>query len=139
MRTGPLARIASVVAVAGLLAACSMGTDEAKQGVAEFRARVAQRAFGEIYQSAAPELRQSTSEEQFVTAMTSLDAKLGAWQSGADSAWNVMRGVGGHSVRLRYDSRFARGAAVEQFTWRIEHGHPVLLGYHVQSPLLASD
>lgn len=51
----------------------------------------------------------------------------------------TMRGMGGHSVRLRYDSRFAKGGAVEEFAWRIERGRPVLLGYHVQSPLLASE
>jgi hypothetical protein len=50
-----------------------------------------------------------------------------------------MRGTAGHTVRLTYQSQFAKGLATEQFAWRIEHGTPVLLGYHVNSPLLVSD
>jgi hypothetical protein len=138
MTRGHLARI-GLLTVALLLTACTLGTNEAKEGVEEFRARVAQRSFSEIYQSSAPEFRQASTEEQFVNFMTALDGKLGPWQSGADAGWNVMRGVGGHSVRLRYDSRFAKGTAVEDFAWRIERGRPVLLGYHVQSPLLARE
>jgi hypothetical protein len=138
MTRGHLARI-GLLTVALLLTACTLGTNEAKQGVDEFRARVAQRSFSEIYQASAPEFRQASTEAQFVSLMSALDGKLGPWQSGATAGWNVMRGVGGHSVRLRYDSRFAKGTAVEEFNWRIEHGRPVLLGYHVQSPLLASE
>jgi hypothetical protein len=70
--------------------------------------------------------------------MATLDTRLGAWRSAEEPAWNVMRGTGGHFVRLTYQSQFARGGASEQFLWRIERGGPVLLGYHVNSPLLAA-
>jgi hypothetical protein len=132
------ARVGLIVVALGLTA-CSMGTDEAKQGVADFRARVSQRSFSEIYHASAPEFRQAATEEQFVRFMTALDRKLGAWQSAGDPGWNVMRTIGGHSVRLSYESRFANGAAAEHFTWRVEGGRPVLLGYQVNSPLLVMD
>jgi hypothetical protein len=124
-----------VVASALLVTACG-GTDEAKRGVAEFRSRAAQKSYGEIYRTAGAELRQAATEEQFERLMTTLDRRLGAWQSAAEPAWTVTRGTGGHLVRLTYQSQFAKGAASEQFVWRLDNGGPALLGYHVNSPLL---
>ncbi len=138
MTRGAFARVGLIVAALGLTA-CTIGTDEAKQGVVEFRARVSQRSYSEIYQASAPEFRQAATEEQFVRFMTALDRKLGPWQSAGDPGWNVMRAIGGHSVRLNYESRFANGAAAEHFAWRIESGRPILLGYQVNSPLLVMD
>ena len=126
-----------VIGAALVVAGCG-GTDAAKRGVEEFRSRAAQRSYAEIYRTAGAELRQGTTEEQFERFMTAIDRKLGAWQSAEDPAWNVMRGTAGHLVRLTYESQFARGGASEQFLWRIELGEAVLLGYHVHSPLLAS-
>ena len=121
-----------------LLAACA-GTDDAKRGVANFRARAAQTSFSEIYWRAAPEFRQSATEEQFLRVMTALDRKLGPWTSAGEPGWNVTRGTAGQVVNLTYQSQFAKGAVSEQFTWRIEDGEPVLLSYHVHSPLLITE
>ena len=108
------------VGVVMALVGCSMGRDEAKHGVAEFRARVSEHAFNDVYQSADPGLRQTVTEDKFVAFMTALDRKLGPWQSAGDPAWNVTRGTNGHFVRLTYQS-------------------PILVGYHVNSPLLVSE
>ena len=124
-----------VIASALIVAGCG-GTDEAKRGVVEFRSRAAQRSYGEIYRTAGTELRQAATEEQFERLMATVDRRLGAWQSAEEPAWNVTRGTGGHLVRLTYQSQFAKGAASEYFVWRIERDGPVLLGYHVNSPLL---
>jgi hypothetical protein len=121
-----------------VLGACG-GTDAAKSGVQAFRDRVNRNAFAEIYRTASPELRQSITEAEFVQFLSAVDRRLGAWQSAPDPARNVTRGTGGHLVRLTYQSQFARGAATEQFAWRIEGASPVLLGYHVSSPLLVAD
>ena len=107
--------------------------------MAEFRARVSRQSFNEIYQAAAPEFRQTTTEEEFGRFMTALDRKLGPWQSASEPGWNVARSTAGHSVRLTYESRFAKGPAAEQFAWRIEGGRPVLLSYHVNSRLLVAE
>lgn len=126
------------VIVSALVVAGCGGTDAAKRGVEEFRLRAAQRSYAEIYRTAGAELRQGTSEEQFERFMTAIDRKLGTWQSAEDPAWNVMRGTAGHLVRLTYQSQFERGGANEQFLWRIEQGQAVLIGYHVNSPLLVA-
>jgi hypothetical protein len=126
------------VIVSALVVAGCGGTDAAKRGVEEFRSRAAQRSYAEIYRAGAAELRQGTTEEQFARFMTAVDRKLGAWQSAEEPAWNVMRGTAGHLVRLTYQSQFERGGANEQFLWRVDHGEAILLGYHVNSPLLAA-
>ena len=121
-----------------LLASCG-GTADAKRGVANFRARAAQTSFSEIYWRASPEFRQSATEEQFLRVMTALNRKLGAWTSAGEPGWNVTRGTAGQVVNLTYQSQFAKGAVSEQFTWRIEDGEPILLSYHVNSPLLITE
>jgi hypothetical protein len=123
-------------ALAVLLAGCSGGTDEAKRGVAQFRTHVAEGEFEQIYRAGGAELQQAATQEQFLAFMTAIDTKLGAWQSSAEPAWTISRGTGGHLVGLTYQSQFSRGAATERFTWRIDRGAPVLVGYHVSSPLL---
>ena len=128
-----------LVAVALLLVSCTVGTDEAKNGVSEFRARVAHGSLTEIYGAASPEFRQSATEEQFHRFMAGLERKLGTWQSAQEPAWNVMRGTSGHFVTLTYESQFSKGPAIEQFAWRIERGTPVLVGYNVRSSLLVMD
>src|SRR5262245_26422746 len=127
-----------LVLAASLLVSCS-GTDAAKQGVTTFRDRVGQRSFAEIYRTASPEFRQAVTEEQFQRFMAGLERKLGAWQSSKDPIWHMKRGTGGHFVGLTYESEFSKGPATERFTWRIENGAPVLLGYNVQSALLVME
>jgi len=127
------------VAIALMLVACAGGTDEAKRGVSEFRARVSQRSFSEIYRLAGHEFRRATSEEQFLRFLAALERKLGPWQSAPEPAWNVTRGTSGHLVDLTYQSQFVQGAATEQFSWRIEDGTAILMGYNVNSPLLVTE
>ncbi|HKW90830.1 MAG TPA: DUF4019 domain-containing protein [Methylomirabilota bacterium] len=122
-----------------VLVSCSGGTDAAKQGVTAFRDRVTHRSFAEIYRTATPEFRQAVTEEQFQRLMAGLQRKLGTWQSSKEPVWHVTRSTGGHFVSLTYESEFSKGPATEQFTWRIEQGAPVLLGYNVRSSLLVMD
>jgi hypothetical protein len=133
----PFRSCVSIAALALITAGCG-GTDAAKRGVAEFRSRAAERSYSEIYRRAGAELQQVATEEQFEQFMIGVDRKLGAWQSADEPGWNVTRGTGGQLVRLTYQSQFTKGNASEQFVWRIERGAPVLLGYHVNSPLLVT-
>ena len=40
----------------------------------------------------------------------------------------------GHFVTLIYHAKFARGAAEENFTFRIDNGRASLVGYHITTP-----
>lgn len=125
--------------IAVLLISCTGGTDQAKLAVSEFRVKVSQASFGEIYRRGGAEFQRALTEEQFVRLMSALDRKLGSWHSASDPAWNVTRGTAGHLVNLTYQSQFTKGAATEQFLWRIENQRAVLLGYNVNSPLLITE
>ena len=117
-----------------LLVSCG-GTDEAKQGVDEFRTAVAAKNYHDIFEHADPEMRQSGTEEQFVEFMKALDKKLGPWQSAEEGVWTVSQSPAGRIVNLTYQSQFANGPGTERFMWRIENGQASLVGYHVDSPL----
>jgi|ERR1043166_1764180 hypothetical protein len=110
-----------------------------RQGVAESRARVGEHAFGDVYATAGPGLRQAVTEDKFLEFMDALDRKLGPWESASEPAWNVTRTTNGHFVRLTYESRFARGIAAEQFVWQIQNGRASFTGYYVNSPLLVTN
>jgi Protein of unknown function (DUF4019) len=127
-----------LILVVTLSASCG-GTDAAKQGVSDFRARVARGSFAGIYRAASPEFRQAVTEERFQRFMTGLERKLGPWQSAQEPVWKVTRGTGGHFVHLTYQSQFAKGPCLEQFAWRIDHGAAMLVRYDVNSTLLVSD
>ena len=119
-----------------LLVSCSEGVDEAKQGVTDFRAAVSNKSYADIFRNADAEMRQSGTEAGFVEFMTALDTKLGPWKSADDPVWNVFTSTNaGRKVFLTYKSQFANGPGTENFTWRIDNGKAVLLGYHVDSPL----
>ncbi len=128
-----------LLALAFVLVSCGGGTDAAKQGVTAFRDRVTHRSFAEIYRTASPEFRQAVTEEQFQRLMAGLERRLGAWQLSKEPVWHVTRSPGEHFVSLTYESQFSKGPATERFTWRIENGAPVLLGYNVQSALLVME
>ena len=129
----------AAIGTALIFAGCSTGREEAKQGVTEFRGRIAQRAFSDVYQTADPGLRAAVTEDKFVELLTALEDKLGAWQSAGDPTWTVMRTTSGHYVKLIYQSQFAKGRAAEEFTWQIRSGQATLVGYYVNSPLLAKE
>lgn len=119
----------------GLFLVSCGGTDEAKRGVDDFRAAVANKKYHEIFENADPEMRQSGNEDQFVEFMNALERKLGPWQSAEEGVWTVSQSPAGRIVNLTYTSQFANGTGTERFMWRIVDGKALLVGYHVDSPL----
>lgn len=68
-----------------------------------------------------------------------LHSKYGAVRSSALNTWTVnqqvMTGVSATFLRMDYETQFAAGPATETFTWRIDGGRMLLVGYHLDSPL----
>lgn len=54
---------------------------------------------------------------------------------GAGAAWHTGSGT---TVTLVYDTKFAQGAATEQFVWHISDNAATLYGYHINSNDLIS-
>ena len=131
------------VALAGwalVAGGCSRALESAETASREFHARYERAAYADVYREAAPELRQTVSETDFVKMMEGLARKLGGWRSSKDSAWKVFVGTGGQTVTLQYGTEFERASATEQFVWRVDGaGKPLLVGYNVNSPALLTN
>jgi hypothetical protein len=127
------------IAVAALVVAsgCSKSRQLAESATQDFRARCARKAYVEVYAGSAPEFRTTASQVMFVKAMETMAHKLGAWHSAQPLGFSVVDGTEGHTVSLRYQSQFANGEATERVVWRIDDGRPLLVGYHIDSQLLA--
>ena len=123
------------VVVLSLLGGCSAKARQAAEAATrDFRAQYARGAFAGVYKGAAPDLHSAVTEGDFVKLLEGVNRKLGAWQSSKSPGWRVFTGTGGQTVTLRYESEFEKGAATEEFLWRIQGGGASLVGYHVNSP-----
>ncbi len=128
-------RFGMLVVLLSLACGCSAKSREAAEaGARDFRAQCARRAFADIYKAAAPDFHAATTEADFLKLMEGVNRKLGSWQSSKPRGWRVFTGLGGGMVTMGYESKFERGAATEEFRWRIREGRAILLGYQINSP-----
>lgn len=120
-----------VVAAAAALSGCSAGesTEAAKAEVAKFRQQADAGQFAEIYKAAAPDIRNSVSEAQFVQMIGGFHQAIGKFKSAPEPGWRYDTDTAGQRVTLDYDSTFERGKAHEQFIYKMTDGKAVLAGY----------
>jgi hypothetical protein len=137
-RNSPLAKTWLIAAFALILSACSAGADKsaAEAEVRRFHQMFDAGRYAEIYRQAAPEFRQSSSEEVAVNFMRSIHERLGPVRSTAQQGWRVNLVSGGNIVILSYQTEFARARGVETFTYRVSGASAQLMGYHASSPVL---
>jgi hypothetical protein len=127
-----------VVVIPLIAMSCSRARETAEAASQEFRARITRSAYSDIVKSAAPEFQNATTELDFANTMEGVKQLLGPWQSSEAPTWKVFAGISGQTVTLVYKSHFERGAAIEEFVWRIQGGRPALRGYHVKSSALVA-
>ena len=127
-----------IVGIPLVAMSCSRAREAAEAASQEFRSRMTSGAYKEIIQAAGPEFQTSTTELDFTKAMEGVKQRLGRWQSSEAPTWKVFAGTSGQTVTLVYNSHFERGAAIEEFVWRVQRGRPALAGYHVKSSALVA-
>ena len=101
MQNGRLiAGAACAIAVSG----CSAGADKtaAESGVAQFRQQLTAGQYREIYAGAAPEFRQTASEEAGVRFLRMVNERLGQAQQADQTGWRVNFTSQGNVVNLGY-------------------------------------
>jgi hypothetical protein len=81
-------------------------------------------------------LRDATSEPNFVKFLQSVHQTLGAVRASAPKGTIFELAQG--TIRLNYDTTFARGTGLEQFEWKIEDSRAILYGYRINSKELGS-
>jgi hypothetical protein len=124
-----------ILALSALLAGCSVGADVplATNAAAGFHRQLDAGKFAESYAAGAPELRGATTQQEWVQLLDAVHRKLGKFQSAAQTGWNDQMNTGGHFIVLTYQAKYERGAASEEFVYKIEGGKALLAGYHVNS------
>jgi hypothetical protein len=136
-RTMHLGIVATLISL--LVGGCAESRGAAEAGTREFRVRCARAEFSRIYKEAAPEFRNKVAEADFTKLLEAVREKLGTWQSSKPPAWTAFSGTGGRRMTLKYDSQVEKGAAVEEFVWRIQDGRGILLGYQINSPVFLAN
>jgi hypothetical protein len=133
MRSAPLV----LAALAGL-AACSPGSDvpAAERGVAAFHAALDSGRYGAIYAASSDEMKRPTSAEDLTRLLAAVHGRLGRLRAGSTRSWNDSRTTSGRFVTIDYAATYERGAAEENFVFRIDDGRAALAGYHVDSRAL---
>ncbi|MEO6361583.1 MAG: hypothetical protein ABIO43_13590 [Sphingomicrobium sp.] len=128
-----------MLALASLAIASCSGGESVKTGeatVEHFHNRYNAQQLSEIYRDAAPELQKAGAEPEFLTFMTAVRRKLGAYKSGKTLQWHVNYGTGGTIVTLAREARFERGEGTEKFVLRDAGDKALLVGYNIESRAL---
>lgn len=128
-----------ISAVGALLVGCSNGLppDLAKQASSDFHARYNREEFDELYAHAGDLLKRNYSRQQFVDFVAAIHAGLGDVDSSELVQSKITVSSSGSDVRLGYRTRFERGSGIEAFVWHIRSGNAQLVGYNIDSPMLA--
>ena len=128
---------AAITAIAGFaLVSCSADTTAAESGIEQFHHAYNSGQLREIYAASASDMKQSTSEADFVKFLSAVRSKMGPYKSGKTVGWHVNVGTGGRLTTLNREAVFERGKATEQFVFRGEKPGAKLVGYYINSPAL---
>jgi hypothetical protein len=105
----------------------------ADPAVQEFHKKLNAGQYEEIYREADEGLAEEAKHDELVKFLEGVHARLG--DAGITSQLNmrVNATTFGNSVVAQYNTTFARGSAVETFTWTKKGGTLKLLGYHIES------
>ncbi len=116
--------------------ALHQGRALADSAVGEFHEKLNAGQYEEIYRGADQELAIETKHEELIRFLERLHSKLG--DAGVTTQMNIRVNATtfGSSVVAQYNTTFARGTAVETFTWVEKGGTLKLHGYDIHSNAL---
>lgn len=122
-----------------LLAACTPEEPlaVAERSVLQFHERLNSTRFDAIYDSAGDEFRRAGRKEDIISLLVAVHSKLGTVLESKRTKWTVNHHTSGTFVTLIHQTRFERDSAAEHFLFRIGNGEARLVGYKIDSPLLA--
>lgn len=125
----------AIAAAALAASACSFTEqrDVAEAEVQRFHRLFNQRQAERLYAEASDELKRITQQEDFVRLLGDLHDQFGTVREANRQSWNVNSNNGRTTVVLGYDTRFERGQATEEFTYRMANGRPILVTYRINS------
>lgn len=121
----------STIVAAILLSACSQGdvVPTATQTVARYHVAFDARRYDALYALASPAVRDKTTPADAARAAAILRDRLGKVVASRRTGWRVGYGMFGPTITMQYDTRFARGAALETFVLDTGTNPPTIQGY----------
>ena len=128
---------ATLIACA-ILAGCSPSADTgaAENAISSFHSDLNAGNFDKIYDGASSELKAAATKEKFSQILNAVHSKLGTFKSGKSTGWNDNVTTSGHFVTISYEATYEKGAAAEDFVYRVIGDRAALVGYHVNSDAL---
>jgi hypothetical protein len=111
----------------------SAAVQSAKQGIEHFHSQFNDGKFEDIYNGATEQFRSSTTKDQLLEFLSSVQRKLGRVVATGDPAYFINASTNGTFVTLTCQTDFVRGKAQERFVWILHGGRAELIGYHIES------
>ena len=108
-------------------------TAAAEQAVAKFHQQLDGGRFAEIYAGSSADLKQSSSQQDFVAGLEAVHRKLGTLKSTKEQMGDFSVGTPGTMVTLNYITTYSEGDANERFVFRIQDNAASLSGYFINS------
>jgi hypothetical protein len=131
-------RIAMAALAASLLGGCSMKADmdAGAKAIAAFHQAVDAGQYRKVWADSAQDMKGATPEERLTALLDAVHRKLGRFKSGNQIGFNDNVSGAGHMLTINYQAQYEKGAAAEQFVFRIDGGRALLGGYHINSDAL---
>ena len=129
------ATFASLALIVLAVVSCSSSEDvaTAEREVQSFHEAFNAGQFDKIWDGAAEDLKKGSGKEEFVGLLQTVDRKLGKTTAGKRENWTVNYGTGGTTVKLVFETSFAKGKGTETFAYRISGKKALLVGYNLNS------
>ena len=123
------------------LAACNPANATAElaaseKAVAAFHASANAGKFDDIYFGSADEMQSSADIVEFEEFLGVVQRKLGKAGKSTQQGWRVNYGNGATLTVLNMQTKYAKGDAIETFTFKSSPKGPMLVGYNIQSQAL---
>ena len=90
--------------------------------------------FQAVYDEAHADFRKSQSADETVATLKRVKQNYGEFKSATSRSWGFSSDNGVTDVKLKYDSAYANGSAVEAFVYRMTGDKPLLVSYDIMSP-----
>ena len=107
----------------------------AARAVGMFHSQLDSEKYSVIYQTAGARMKETTSELNFVKLLQGVHQALGTVQDSVPKG--VVFQLAQGTIRLDYDTTFARGTGREQFVWQVRNDEAILYSYRIDSRDLA--
>jgi hypothetical protein len=135
MKHSPLLAGAALALAFGL-AGCGLRKDTkaAEAEVDRFHKHWNADEFKAVYDEAHVNFRSSQSAEETAATLKQVKENYGAFKSATKRSWGFSSDHGMTDIKLKFDSAYDRGSAVEAFVYRMAGNKPLLVSYDIMSP-----